>query len=145
MSQLEKDGGSSVRPEYVVVEIDGELKAGLEAMLKSGDAESYTDAIFKLFKYWDGRLDCDDVSNEHSAVHPKLSKRQKQLIPLLNKGLTNREIADTLNLSEHTVKVHLWRFFKKFKVNSRTQLLYVLRRNNLGRWFSPITEDQSFD
>jgi len=132
MSHLEKDGGSSVRPEYVVVEIDGELKAGLEAMLKSGDAESYTDAIFKLFKYWDGRLDYDDVSNEKSTVHPKLSRRQKELIPMLNKGLTNREIADSLNLSEHTVKVHLWRFFKKLKVNSRTRLLYVLRGNGLG-------------
>ncbi len=132
MRQFEKDDNSRVRSEYVVVEIDGELKEGLEAMLKSGVADSYKDAIFKIFKYWNRSLDGDDSLSEKPVIHQKLSRRQKELIPLLNKGLSNKEIADIFNLSEHTVKVHLWRFFKKMKVNNRTQLLYVVRTNGLG-------------
>ena len=51
----------------------------------------------------------------------KLSKRQKQLLVLLNQGLSNRDIATQLEISEHTVKVHLWRLFRRLDVKSRTQ------------------------
>jgi DNA-binding NarL/FixJ family response regulator len=59
----------------------------------------------------------------------KMSKRQKQLMVMLNAGLSNREIGEKLEISEHTVKVHLWRFFKKIGVNSRTQALVYARAN----------------
>jgi DNA-binding NarL/FixJ family response regulator len=129
MTSLHKDDNSSSTVKYFLLVADGDLKVGLDAMLESGVADSYTDAISILLKHWDRRLDCDDALREISANHKKLSKRQKQLVPLLNKGLLNREIADILNLSEHTVKVHLWRFYKKLNVSSRAQLLYVLREN----------------
>ena len=98
-------------------------------MLKSGAVDSYKDAISKLFKYWNRGHDYDDVLSEEITTYRKLSKRQKELIPLINMGKSNREIADILNLSEHTVKVHMWRFFKKLKVNNRTRLLYIARMN----------------
>lgn len=53
----------------------------------------------------------------------KLSKRQKQLFFFLADGLSNREIAEKLELSEHTVKVHFWRLFQRIGVNSRGQAL----------------------
>ncbi|WP_335583031.1 response regulator transcription factor [Comamonas serinivorans] len=61
----------------------------------------------------------------------KLSKRQKQLIAMLDYGFSNREIATELGLSEHTVKVHLLRLFRRLGVNSRTQALHVARLNGL--------------
>lgn len=61
----------------------------------------------------------------------KLSKRQKQLMIMLNEGLSNREIATRIDISEHTVKVHLWRLFTKLNVNSRTQALAFGRNNGL--------------
>ncbi len=53
----------------------------------------------------------------------KLSKRQKQPFFFLVDGLSNRDIAEKMELSEHTVKVHFWRLFKRIGVNSRGQAL----------------------
>jgi DNA-binding NarL/FixJ family response regulator len=59
----------------------------------------------------------------------KLSKRQKQLLTLVDAGLSNEDIANRLDISAHTVKVHLWRFYKKLGINSRTQLIKFSRDN----------------
>ena len=64
-------------------------------------------------------------------VDTKLSKRQKQLIVMLDEGLSNRDIAERLGISEHTVKVHLWRLFRRLGVKSRTQTLHFARMNGL--------------
>ncbi|MBU3649607.1 MAG: response regulator transcription factor [Limnohabitans sp.] len=61
----------------------------------------------------------------------KLSKRQKQLIVMLDRGLSNRDIAAELDISEHTVKVHLWRLFRRLGVKSRTQTLHFARSHGL--------------
>ena len=50
---------------------------------------------------------------------------------MLDVGLSNREIADQLGISEHTVKVHLWRLFRRLGVKSRTQTLHFARRHGL--------------
>lgn len=59
----------------------------------------------------------------------KFSKRQKQLIILIDDGLSNDEIAIRLGISHHTVKVHLWRLYKKLGISSRTQLIKFARDN----------------
>jgi DNA-binding NarL/FixJ family response regulator len=59
----------------------------------------------------------------------KLSKRQKQLLVLVDAGLCNDDIAKKLDISAHTVKVHLWRFYKKLGISSRTQLSKFARDN----------------
>lgn len=59
----------------------------------------------------------------------KLSKRQKQLLTLVDAGLSNEDIANKLGISPHTVKVHLWRFYKKLGIVSRTQLIKFSRDN----------------
>lgn len=59
----------------------------------------------------------------------KLSKRQKQLLTLVDGGLSNEDIAKNLGISSHTVKVHLWRFYKKLGISSRTQLSKFARDN----------------
>ena len=54
-----------------------------------------------------------------------LSKREIQVVHCLAEGLSNREIAEHLKLSQHTVKNHLFRIFDKLGVSSRVELLYV--------------------
>lgn len=52
-----------------------------------------------------------------------LSKRERQVVQSMAEGLTNREIAAQLNLSQHTVKNYLFRIFEKLGVSSRFELL----------------------
>lgn len=52
-----------------------------------------------------------------------LSKREEDVVKLLMEGLSNREIARSLDLSEHTIKNYLFRIFDKLGVSSRTELL----------------------
>jgi DNA-binding NarL/FixJ family response regulator len=79
-----------------------------------------------------GLLSADDEREETAAVAPgKLSKRQTQLIAMLDRGMSNREIATQLEISEHTVKVHLWRLFRRLGVKSRTQALHHARSHGL--------------
>ena len=56
-----------------------------------------------------------------------LSKREEQVLHLLADGLSNRELAKALTLSEHTVKNHLFRIFDKLGVSSRIEaVLYAV-------------------
>jgi DNA-binding NarL/FixJ family response regulator len=72
----------------------------------------------------------EEAAAEGAVAAPtKLSKRQKQLILMLDQGLSNKDIADKLTISEHTVKVHFWRLFRRLGVNSRTQALHFARTN----------------
>jgi len=52
-----------------------------------------------------------------------LTRRQEQVVTLVCQGLTNREIADQLRLSEHTVKNYLFRIFDRLGVSSRVELV----------------------
>jgi DNA-binding NarL/FixJ family response regulator len=54
----------------------------------------------------------------------KFSRRQKDLLPLLMRGKSNREISEELMISEHTVKVHLYRLYQRMNVKSRLEAVY---------------------
>jgi two-component system nitrate/nitrite response regulator NarL len=54
-----------------------------------------------------------------------LSKRECEVVQCLVQGLTNREIAERMGLSPHTVKNYLFRVFDKLGVSNRTELLFM--------------------
>ena len=60
----------------------------------------------------------DDV--QMSKLKP-LTPREKETLQLLAKGGTNKEIANTLGLSDQTVKIHLKNILKKLHMNNRIQ------------------------
>jgi two-component system nitrate/nitrite response regulator NarL len=69
------------------------------------------------------------------TVGASLSKREREVVQCVAEGLSNREIAHRLSLTEHTVKNYLFRIFDKLGVSSRVEV--VLYAFNLGRSFSP--------
>lgn len=58
-------------------------------------------------------------------VNHEITPKESVVLELLTKGLNNKEIADELNITEVTVKTHLRNIYKKFNVNSRTQLVLM--------------------
>jgi DNA-binding NarL/FixJ family response regulator len=52
----------------------------------------------------------------------RLTRREEQLIPLIHRGLTNKEIANQLNVSEQTVKSHVHRILRKAGAGDRREL-----------------------
>ena len=102
---------------------DLSLEAGAQAFIsKSAGPAEISSALRALLL---------DEEGEPGAPPEKLSKRQKQLLVMLDKGLSNRDIADELKISEHTVKVHLWRLFRRQNVKSRSQASHLARTQGL--------------
>lgn len=107
---------------------DACLEAGADLYIeKSTDTSEISAAIQDIMKSDNG----DDDAEVVVIGDIKLSKRQKQLILMLDRGLSNRDIAAELSISEHTVKVHLWRLFRRLGVKSRTQTLHFARTHGL--------------
>jgi two-component system, NarL family, response regulator DevR len=61
-----------------------------------------------------------------------LTRRQQELIPMIAQGLTNKEIASHLNLSEQTVKNHIHRMLRKVGANDRLQVVELARVQELA-------------
>jgi DNA-binding NarL/FixJ family response regulator len=52
-----------------------------------------------------------------------LTSREEQVVALVADGLSNRNIATELGLSEHTVKKYLFRIFEKLGISNRVELV----------------------
>jgi two-component system nitrate/nitrite response regulator NarL len=68
-----------------------------------------------------------------------LSSREREVIQYLASGMTNREIAEALGLSRHTVKNYLFRIFDKVGVSSRTELIC----HTMNRGKRPVEESET--
>lgn len=62
-----------------------------------------------------------DVDDRHEPLE-SLTKREKSVIYLLAQGANNHDIAQRLNISDHTVKTHLYSAFKKTNSRNRIEL-----------------------
>ncbi len=61
------------------------------------------------------------------ADEVKLSRRETEILEYLSKGMANKEIADRLEISVETVRVHLRRVYEKLHVHSRTEAAMKFR------------------
>jgi two-component system, NarL family, nitrate/nitrite response regulator NarL len=59
---------------------------------------------------------------EPAAAHDNLTRREREILPLVSGGLSNKMIARTLDISEGTVKVHVKHLLKKLKLRSRVEM-----------------------
>ncbi len=71
------------------------------------------------------------VSTDSDANKEPLSIREKEIIALVVKGLTNKEIADLLFLSVHTVMTHRRNIARKLEIHSATGLTIYAIVNHL--------------
>jgi DNA-binding NarL/FixJ family response regulator len=64
--------------------------------------------------------------------HNLLSKREEEIVSKVAEGLRNREIAEQLFVSEHTIKNHLFRIFGRLGISSRAELILYAHGNRFS-------------
>jgi DNA-binding NarL/FixJ family response regulator len=69
--------------------------------------------------------------HRREKAHRLLTPREIEVLRLLIAGETNKEIADSLYISDKTVKIHVNKIFKKFEVKSRSQAIIYAVRNKV--------------
>jgi|SRR5690349_6510422 DNA-binding NarL/FixJ family response regulator len=67
------------------------------------------------------------LPNARIKLELGLTRRQQQLIPLIAQGLTNKEIASQLNLSEGTIKNHIHEILRRVGASDRLQVVDLTR------------------
>ena len=67
-----------------------------------------------------------------------LTRQERKIIQLVAEGARNKEIAEHLNISAHTVKAHLSTIFRKTQARNRVELLRWFQQNNQQPTPQPI-------
>ena len=75
----------------------------------------------------------------HVNNEAQLSDRELEILELVATGISNKEIAEELSISQNTVKVHLRNIFSKLGVSTRTEAALTAIQTNLVEFngFSP--------
>jgi len=108
-------------------------------LLKNMERSELLEAIDKVM---DGKIFLSKAANEKvleqfSSVSnalnemPALTRREKELLILLNEGLNGPQIAEKLFLSHYTVETHRKNLMQKLNVNSTQHLLKLARERKL--------------
>jgi DNA-binding NarL/FixJ family response regulator len=71
------------------------------------------------------------IGGETEPADFGLTVRQAEVLGLMARGKSNRDIAEVLSLSEGTVKIHLTSIFKSLGVSSRTQAMVVIAQQGI--------------
>src|SRR5207237_5117106 len=101
-----------------------ELVAAVRAVYR-GEAVCPPQLCSTLFRFVANVV--EETPVKRPASKPDLTLRQQQLVTLVANGLTNKEIASHLNLSEFTVRNHIHRILKQVDVGSRSEAVDTIR------------------
>lgn len=124
-------------------EVSSALEAGVcSYLLTECDRDEILEAIqatSKGEKFFCGKIlseimtTPDEVAPdaEYSCEGMRISARESEIIGLVAEGLTNKEIADRLCLSAHTVTTHRKNIMSKLGVNNTAGLVLFAIRNNI--------------
>ncbi|MFC4559071.1 response regulator [Virgibacillus kekensis] len=92
--------------------------------IAGGESVIHPSMTKKLLTFHQQNNELEEASNE-------LSEREKEVLMCLLEGLSNKEIAGKLFISDKTVKIHVSKIFKKFNVKSRSQVIIHAVQNQL--------------
>jgi LuxR family maltose regulon positive regulatory protein len=91
-----------------------------EKLTKS--AQNFIKEIFQILESMNTyNLEIPEERIEDLSTAASITAREQEVLRLLSDGRSNREIADSLSISESTVKTHLVNIYSKLGVNNRVQ------------------------
>lgn len=147
---------SSTRPELLSVAINEVHDGGYWLSRKS--LQHLIQAVSDV-----DRIVEQGISDKIEFMQATLTKRESEVLQHVLEGMSTREIASVLHLSEQSIKLHLAHLFKKFEVNNRSQLILMafkrvcpasnmiqlfrrsLDRHNIARGRKPVIKDPLAD
>lgn len=71
------------------------------------------------------------VLNEAKVAELQITPRELEILGLVAQGLSNKEIAERVFVSENTVKTHVSRVFDKLGARRRTEAVQIAKSSNL--------------
>jgi two-component system response regulator DevR len=114
---------------YVIQDASAaEVVNAIRAVAK-GEAVCPARYALVLFNYF--ALQTAGSPNRRTREHLGLTRREQELIPMIDRGMTNKEIACQLNLSEQTVKNHVHRILRKVGVQDRLSVFEAFQMQRL--------------
>ena len=110
------------------------LKAGAKAyVLKDISADALVACIHDVLAGKTYLAPSAAAKLAEGMVRVQVTPRELSALRLMSEGRSNKEIANTLGISERTVKTHLGHLFDKLGVTSRTEAVKVATRRGLVR------------
>jgi DNA-binding NarL/FixJ family response regulator len=89
--------------------------------VESGELRKALSELFETSRDFDLARSAGIVVPRAHRRGDSLSSREEEILDLLSQGRTNRQIAETLFISESTAKVHVRHIFEKLGVHSRVE------------------------
>lgn len=74
------------------------------------------------------KKEMEDSSVMHVQMDGRLTAREVEVLKLVSQGYSNKKIAESLMVSEYTVKNHLAKIYEKLKCNNRTEAALAMRK-----------------
>jgi len=117
---------------YLLGEASAEETIAAVRRVVAGEAVSPPNLCHHLFQFVarttrEGAM----VLNQQLCYRLGLTARQQQLIALLARGFSNKEIAESMSLSEFTVKNHVHRIMRRLNAQSRYAAVQTVCEKNL--------------
>ncbi len=108
---------------FIRADISSELMDKAINKVKEGEIWVDRETISTVFEEFSRHI---RKMNYNDALFNTLSVREKELLNLISRGYSNKDIAKALFISEKTVKTHLYNIYKKLGVNTRAKVVSLL-------------------
>ena len=119
--------------------INAAMKSGADGyLLKNADGEALLEAVHSAYR---GDMPLNPriarhlvrggSRKDHLSAIDRLTGREREVLQLVVRGLSNKKVAQTLSLSHGTVKIHVSNILDKLHVSSRTEAAVLATRLGL--------------
>lgn len=111
------------------------VKMGVEGyILNILDKDEFVYILRKVIngkKFYDSELLQYNIENNIYSTNKLLTNRERCVLSYVSKGLSNRDIADSLGVTDYTIKKHVSSILTKLKLKNRQDIIIYARENNI--------------